>query len=287
LTLRYVCGLTTTEIARAFLVTESTMAARLTRAKKKIAVSHIPYHVPASEELPDRIDAVLEVVHLLFTTGHTAPSGSVLVRLDLTDRALQLARMLRVLLPTDAGVAGLLALIILSDARRDARTSPEGALILLGDQDRSKWNQHSIHEGISLVRESLIHRPPSRYSLMAAIAAVHAEAPSLSETDWHEIVGIYDLLILTWPSPVVALNRAVAVGFAEGASAGLAALDELSGDPFLLHYGYYASARADFLARLGRLDEARDAYRIALRESENDVERQFLRKKLDSLTLEF
>jgi RNA polymerase sigma-70 factor (ECF subfamily) len=286
LTLRFVCGLTTLEVARAFLIKESAMAARLTRAKKKIAISRIPYHVPAPEELPYRIEAVLDVVHLVFTTGHTAPSGSSLVRDDLISRALQLARMLRELLTDDPGIAGLLALIVLSDARRNTRTSDNGTLVLLEDQDRTKWDYESIREGISLVRESLSHRPPTRFALMAAIAAVHAESPSFSETDWKEIVSIYDLLLLTWPSPVVALNRAVAVGFAEGHLAGLSALDDLSGDPFLAHYTYYESARADFLYRLGEHEQAIASYKLAMQMSENEVEREFLRGRLDYIGFE-
>jgi RNA polymerase sigma-70 factor (ECF subfamily) len=284
LTLRFVCGLTTPEVARAFLIKESAMAARLTRAKKKIAISRIPYHVPGAAELPDRIDAVLDVVHLVFTTGHTAPSGPRLVRDDLTSRALQLARMLRDLLPDEPGVAGLLALILLSDARRNARTSNDGSMVLLEDQDRTKWDHESIREGIELVHESLTHRPPTRFALMAAIAAVHAEAPSFSETDWGEIVSIYDLLVLTWPSPVVALNRAVAIGFARGPLAGLAALDELASDPFLAHYTYYESARADTLDRLGRRGEAVASYELALQLTDNEVERTFLQERLDAIT---
>ncbi len=284
LTLRFVCGLTTPEVARAFLIKESAMAARLTRAKKKIAVSRIPYHVPAASELPERIDVVLDVVHLVFSTGHTAPSGERLVREDLTSRAIQLAKMLRELLPDNPGVAGLLALMLLSDARRDARTSSDGALILLEDQDRSRWDHEAIREGIGLVRESLTYRPPSRFALMAAIAAVHAQAPSFSQTDWGEIVSIYDILLDTWPSPVVALNRAVAVGFAHGPRAGLAALDELAGDPFLAQYTYFESARADFLVRVGEHENAVASYEIALRLSENEVERSFLQERINTLT---
>jgi RNA polymerase sigma-70 factor (ECF subfamily) len=255
LTLKLLCGLTTGEVARAFLVAESTMAARITRAKKKIAQARIPYRVPPAEELPARIDAVLTVVHLLFTTGHTAPAGADLVRRDLVERSLDLARMLRALLPEDADVAGLLALILLTDARRATR---------LG--------------------EAIRRRPPGRFSLMAAIAAVHAESSSWAATDWREIVGLYDVLVTIWPSPVVALNRAVAVGLADGPEAGVAALDLLSTEPVLVSYSYLASARADFLRQLNRTDEARLAYEEALLLSENDVERDFLTSRLRELS---
>ncbi len=280
LTLRLICGLTTSEVARMFLVPEATMAARITRAKKKIATARIPYRVPAPEELPTRIDAVLTVVHLVFTTGHTAPQGSDLVRTDLVERAVHLARMLRSLLPDEPDVAGLLGLILLTDARRPARTAEDGTLALLSDQDRSRWSAEEISEGLALVREALGRRPPGRFALMAAIAAVHAEAPSWSATDWTELVGLYDLLVAIWPSPVVALNRAVAVGFADGPHAGLAALDTLAGEPQLAAYGYLASARADFLRRLGRVDEAADAYREALAITGNAVESEFLSARL-------
>jgi RNA polymerase sigma factor (sigma-70 family) len=281
LTLRLVCGLTTGEVARMFLVQEATMAARLTRAKKKIAAAHIPYRVPELAELPGRTDNVLTVVHLVFTTGHTAPVGSDLVRTDLVEQALYLARMLRTLLPDDADVAGLLALILLTHARRTTRLSPDGSLSLLSEQDRTRWDAAEITEGLGLVREALHRRPPGRYALMAAIAAVHAEAPTWSATDWSELVGLYDLLVIIWPSPVVALNRAVAVGFAEGPGAGLKALDELAGEPQLASYAYLPSARADFLKRLGRIDEACAAYAEALDLTDNAVEREFLRARLD------
>jgi len=283
LTLRLLCGLTTSEVARAFLVSEPTMAARITRAKKKIAAARIPYQVPPASELPERIDAVLTVVHLLFTTGHTAPAGAALVRRDLVERSLDLTRMLRLLLPSDPGVAGLLALILLTDARRDTRVGDDGRLLLLADQDRSAWDRPAIAEGVALVREALLHRPPGCYALMAAIAAVHDEAPSWDDTDWRELVGLYDLLVDVWPSPVVALNRAVAVGLASGPTAGLAALDALTAEPQLAGYGYLAAARADFLRRLGRVAEARVAYEEALLLTENDVERQFLADRLRSL----
>ncbi len=283
LTLRLICGLTTAEVARAFLVAEATMAARITRAKKKIAMAHIPYEVPPLKELPARIDAVLTVVHLLFTTGHTAPVGADLVRRDLVERSLDLARMLRALVPGDADVAGLLGLILLTDARRPSRVDQAGHLVLMAEQDRARWDHTAIAEGAALVREALARRPPGRFALMAAIAAVHDEAPSWEATDWSEIAGLYDLLATIWPSPVVALNRAVAVGLAQGPAAGLAALDQLSYEPILAAYSYLAAARADFLVRLGRTDEARLAYEEAAMLSENAVEREFLTARLAQL----
>jgi RNA polymerase sigma factor (sigma-70 family) len=283
LTLRLMCGLSTAEVARAFLVSEPTMAARITRAKKKIALARIPYRVPSAEELPERVDAVLSVVHLLFTTGHTVPAGEELVRRDLVERSVQLARMLRRLLPRDPAVAGLLALLLLTDARRETRTAPDGRLLLLEEQDRTRWDPAAIAEGIALVREALRTRPPSRYALQAAIAAVHAESPSWDDTDWREVVALYDVLTQVWPSPVVALNRAVAVGFACGAAAGLAALDALGSEPQLAGYGYLPAARADFLRRLGRVDDARTAYEEALLLTDNAVEREFLAGRLRAL----
>jgi RNA polymerase sigma-70 factor (ECF subfamily) len=271
------------EVARAFLVSEPTMAARITRAKKKIAAARIPYRVPPLDELPNRIDAVLTVVHLVFTTGHTAPAGTDLVRRDLIERALDLARMLRALLPGDADVAGLVALILLTDARRHTRVDNAGRLILLADQDRRAWDHAEISEGVVLVREALRRRPPGRFALMAAIAAVHAEAPSWDATDWREIVGLYDLLVAVWPSPVVALNRAVAVGFAEGPEAGLAALRQLERDPLIATYPYLASSRAAFLRRLGKREDARLAYQEALLLTDNQAERDFLTRRLEEL----
>ena len=283
LTLRLLCGLSTAEVARAFLVSEPTMAARITRAKKKIALARIPYRVPSAAELPERVDAVLSVVHLLFTTGHASPSGDELVRRDLVERSVELARLLRRLLPADPGVAGLLALLLLTDARRETRTAPDGRLLLLAEQDRTRWDHRGIAEGAALVREALRARPPTRYALQAAIAAVHAESPSWDDTDWREVLGLYTVLGRLWPSPVVALNRAVALGFACGAAAGLAALDELAGEPQLAGYGYLPAARADFLRRLGRVGEAREAYTEALLLTGNGVEREFLAGRLREL----
>ena len=281
LTLRLVCGLSTADVARAFLVPEPTMAARITRAKKKIAVARVPYRVPPAAELPERVAAVLAVVHLLFTTGHTAPVGSALVRRDLVERALDLARMLRRLLPTDPDVAGLLALLLLTDARRDTRTAPDGRLLLLEEQDRSRWDRRSVAEGAALVREALRSRPPSRYALQAAIAAVHAEAPSWSDTDWGEVLALYGVLASVWPSPVVALNRAVALAMARGPAAGLAAVDALAGEPQLAGYPYLPATRADLLRRLGRGDEAVEAYRQALALTSNAAERAFLQARVE------
>lgn len=283
LTLRLLCGLSTAEVARAFLVSESTMAARITRAKKKITQARIPYRVPAREELPERVTSVCEVVHLLFTTGHAAPAGAELIRRDLVERALDLARMLRTLLPANPDITGLLALILLTDARRGARLDEHGQLVLLAEQNRARWDHDAITEGVALVREALRRRPPGRFALMAAIAAVHDEAESWDSTDWREIVGLYDLLVALWPSPVVALNRAVAVGFAEGPAAGLDALDPLTTEPQLAGYSYLAAARAEFLARLGRIHDARTAYEEALILTENTIERDYLTHRLDQL----
>ncbi len=283
LTLKLLCGLTTPEVARAFLVNEATMAARITRAKKKISTSHIPYRVPTAEDLPERIDAVLSVVHLVFATGHTAPSGSDLVRDDLVVRSLELARMLRELLPAQSDVTGLLALILLTDARRRTRTSPQGDLLLLSQQDRSQWDHDAIEEGTGLVREALRQGPAGRFALMAAIAALHAASPSWENTDWDEIVALYDLLVVTWPSPVVALNRAAAIGLARGPDAGLDALAALDSEPHLSNYSYLASTRATFLRDLGRRAEARASFEEALEHSENEVERAFLRQQIEGL----
>lgn len=280
LTLRLLCGLTTAEVARAFLVQESTMAARITRAKKKISAARIPYRVPGPDELPERVGAVLEVLHLVFSTGHTAPIGEHLVRRDLVDGAIGLARMLHSLLPGDGEIAGLLALLLLIDARRDTRMSNDGRLALLAEQDRTRWDAPQIAEGTALLAESLRAGAPTRYAVQAAIAAVHAEAPTWEATDWSEIVGLYDVLLGLWPSPVVELNRAVAVGERDGPQAGLDALAPLLDEPALATYGYLSAARADFLRLLGRRAQAAAAYEEALALTDNEVERAFLTGRL-------
>jgi RNA polymerase sigma factor (sigma-70 family) len=284
LTLRLLCGLSTADVARAFLVPEATTAARITRAKKKIAAAHIPYRVPPASELRERLDGVLSVVYLVYTTGHTAPSGENLMRRDLAERGHELARMLRLLLPDDGDVAGLLALVLLTDARSGARLDEHRELVLMENQDRSKWDRSAITEGVALLREALKLRPPGRFALMAAIAAVHDESESWSDTDWQEILGLYDLLLEKWPSPVVKLNRAIAVGFAVGHVEGLAELDALGAEPQLARYPYLAAARADFLTRLGRFDDARTAFEEALILTENDTERRYLQTRLSELT---
>jgi RNA polymerase sigma-70 factor, ECF subfamily len=283
LTLRLLCGLSTAEVARAFLVQESAMAARITRAKKKISTARIPYRVPSQRDLPERVDAVLEVVNLVFTTGHVAPVGEQLVRRDLMDGAIHLARTLHRLLPEHSEITGLLALMLLTDSRRDTRLSETGRLELLADQDRTRWDTRQIDEGTALLGEALQRQAPTRYAVQAAIAAVHAEAVTWDDTDWAEIVGLYDVLYSLWPSPVVELNRAVAIGFRDGPQAGLAALAPLLDEPALATYAYLSAARADFLRRLGRWPAAASAYEEALAMTDNDVERGFLERRLEEV----
>ncbi|MBS2553283.1 sigma-70 family RNA polymerase sigma factor [Catenulispora sp. NL8] len=279
LTLRLVCGLSTAEVARAFLVQESTMAARITRAKKKIATARIPYRVPTAADLPERVSTVCDVVHLVFTTGSNAPVGAALIREDLVASAVGLARTLHRLLPV-AEPAGLLALLLLIDARRATRTADDGQPILLADQDRSRWDRRLIAEGTDLLTEALRGGPPTRYAVQAAIAAVHAEAPDFEATDWSEIVALYDVLLRLWPSPVVELNRAVAVGMRDGPRAGLIALDDLAAEPALATYRYLSAARADFLRKLKQWPEAITAYEEALVLTDNEPERAFLAARL-------
>jgi RNA polymerase sigma-70 factor (ECF subfamily) len=284
LTLRLVCGLTTSEIAQAFLVPEATMAARVTRAKKKISAARIAYRVPEAHELPDRLDAVLTVVHLLYTTGHTAPSGPALVKGDLVDRAIGLARLLRTLMPDEREVLGLLALLLLTDARRATRVGPDGRLLLLEEQDRSRWDPLAITEGRALVFDALRGGRPGRFALQAAIAALHAEAPSYVETDWTQVLGVYDVLLATWPSPVVALNRTVALAMVEGPAAALAEIESLERDGRLAGYRYLAATKADLLRRLDRPTEAAAAYRAALALADNAAEQSFLEARLAEVT---
>jgi RNA polymerase sigma-70 factor (ECF subfamily) len=280
LTLRLVCGLTTEEIAHAFLVSEPTMAARVTRAKKKIAAAAIPYRVPPLEQLPDRLDAVLTVVHLLFTAGHAAPTGSGLLRPDLVARALDLARTLCDLMPDEREARALLALMLLHDARRSTRTAPDGRLLLLEEQDRTRWDAVQIAGALALVRGALKGGRPGRFALQAAIAAVHTEAPTYADTDWRQLRVLYDLLLRAWPSPVVALNRAVVVAMSDGPAAALALVDDLAADPRLAAYHYLPATRADLLRRLDRPAEAATAYRAAIALCDNAVERAFLESRL-------
>jgi RNA polymerase sigma-70 factor (ECF subfamily) len=270
LTLRLVCGVATPDIADAFLVSEPTMAARLTRAKKKIAAARIPYAVPGAPELPERVDAVLTVIHLLATTGHTAPRGEQLLREDLLGRALDLARMLVALLPREPEARGLLALLLVLHARRETRGE------LLADQDRSSWDRDAIAEADALLRGVLADGPAGRFTLQAAIAALHAQAPSWEDTDWPQIVTLYGELHRVWPSPVVALNRAIAVSMADGPLVALPEIEALERDERLAGYRYLPAAKADMLRRLGRREEAAVAYRAALALTENAAEREFL-----------
>jgi RNA polymerase sigma-70 factor (ECF subfamily) len=239
--------------------------------------------VPEPEDLPQRLQPVLSVVHLVYTTGHTAPAGEDLMRRMLAERGLELATLLRQLLPREGEVAGLLALILLTDARRPARADRDGVPVLLPEQDRSAWDRRSIAAGLRVLTQAFALGRPGRFTLMAAIAAVHDEAPSWEDTDWQQIRGLYDVLQDVWPSPIVALNRAIAVGFADGPASGLAELDRLAVEPVLAGYGYLAAARADFLARLGRLVEARDAYEESLLLTRNVAERRLLQRKLAGL----
>jgi len=280
LTLRLVCGVSTGDIARAFLVSEPTMAARVTRAKKKISAARIPYRVPGASELPERLDAALTVIHLLYTTGHTAPSGTDLVRADLVDRALNLTRMLLALMPDEPEVRGLLALLLVTDARRATRTDAEGRLLVLEDQDRSAWDRAAIDEGRRLVVDAFRTGRVGRYALQAAIPSLHAVAGSYATTDWRQVLRLYDELLKVWPSPVVALNRAVAVSMVRGPDAALDEIEILERDGRLAGYHYLPAVRADLLRRLGRHRESATAYRAALDLTDNEAEREFLAARL-------
>lgn len=280
LTLRCLAGLTTPEVARAFLVPTATMAQRIVRAKKKIREARIPFRVPGPDELPERLPGVLQVVYSVFTEGYAASSGPRLQRLDLAEEAIRLARILRRLLPAERESAGLLALLLLVHARREARTGPEGEPVLLEDQDRGRWDRPMIEEGRALVVRALTGGPAGPYGVQAAIAALHDEATDVAATDWPQIVALYDVLRTLTPSPVVELNRAVAVAMRDGPGAGLALLDALAGEPRLRAYPPYAVARGDLLGRLGRDGEAAAAYREALELTVTEPERAALRRKL-------
>jgi RNA polymerase sigma-70 factor (ECF subfamily) len=279
LTLREVCGLTTEEIGRAFLTPAPTLAQRIVRAKAKIRDAHIPYQVPAPAELPERLEAVLRVIYLVFNEGYTASSGAALTRHDLSEEAIRLGRLLVELLP-DPEAIGLLALMMLHESRRTARTSPSGELILLEDQDRSLWNRALIEEGSRLVRTALETRRFGPYTLQAAISAVHAEAPHAAATDWSEIVGLYDALLRMDDSPVIELNRAVAVAMRDGPEAGLASIDAILGRGDLKDYRLAHAARAEFCRRLGRTADALAAYRKALALTRQEPERRFLERRI-------
>ncbi|QNH05259.1 RNA polymerase sigma factor [Pseudomonas sp. B11D7D] len=282
LTLREVCDLTTEEIARAFLSSPSTLAQRIVRAKAKIRDARIPYEVPGRSELPERLDAVLRVVYLVFNEGYFASSGDSLTRSQLSDEAIRLGRLLLELLP-EPEVQGLLALMLLHESRRAARSGVDGEVILLEAQDRSRWNRELISEGEALVLQALHSRRFGPYSLQAAIAAVHAEAASLDETDWVQIVGLYDELLRLQPSPVIELNRAVALAMRDGEQAGLEEVDRLLATGELDGYHLAHAARADLLRRLGRREQAIDAYRQALTLAQQGPDRQFLQKRLEEL----
>src|SRR5213593_4382801 len=284
MTLREVCGLTTDEIARAFLTKPPTIAQRIVRAKAKIRDARIPYVVPSETDLPDRLDAVLQVVYLVFNEGYAASSGGSLTRHDLTGEAIRLGRVLIELLQEPEAM-GLLALMLLQDSRRAARTSPTGDLILLEDQDRSLWNRDQIAEGTSLVERALSSRRIGPYTLQAAIAAVHAQAPSAAATDWVQIVGLYDVLERVDPTPVVELNRAVAVAMRDGPAAGLAIIDALLARGDLDDYHLAHSARADLCRRVGRTADARRSYQRALDLTRQEPERRFLERRLHELGL--
>jgi RNA polymerase sigma-70 factor (ECF subfamily) len=282
LTLREVCGLTTEDISRAFLATPATIAQRIVRAKNKIKDERLPYEVPSPAELPDRLGSVLQVIYLVFNEGYAASAGDTLARPDLSGEALRLGRLLHDLLPA-AEVKGLLALMLLQESRRHARTSQDGALVLLDDQDRALWDRALIEEGLAFVAAAFAAGPVGPYALQAAIAAVHAQAATFADTDWRRMVALYDLLLRIQPSPVVGLNRAVAVAMRDGPEAGLVLLDELRRGGKLDDYQFLHSARAELCRRLGRIDAARAGYERALTLAQQGPERRFLESRLRAL----
>jgi len=282
LTMREVCGLTTEEIAHAYLTAPRTVAQRIVRAKAKIRDAGIPYQVPARDELPRRLDAVLHVVYLVFNEGYSASSGTSLTRHDLSAEAIRLGRLLVELLP-EAEAVGLLALMLLQESRRAARTTEDGELVLLSDQDRLLWNRELIAEGVALVERALQSQRFGPYSLQAAIAAIHAEAPTAEATDWPQIVGIYDVLVRADRSPVIELNRAAAVAMRDGPAAGVALIDAILARGELADYQFAHSARGELLRRLGRNEEARAAYERALTLTNQETERRFLEGRMRSL----
>lgn len=280
LTLRMLCGLETSEIARMFLVPQPTIAARITRAKKKIAAANIPYRIPNAAELPERLESVLAVIHLIYSTGHTSPEGESLDNPVLIERALDLARSLVALMPDEREARGLLAMIMLNEARRGTRTDAAGDLVLLEKQDRSRWDQRMIREGQALTVTALTGGRPGKYALQAAIAAVHAGAESWAATDWAEIVGLYDALLAIWSTPVVALNRIAAVSMALGPEVALTQLKQIEEDERLRGYPYLPATRADLLRRLGRMPDAAESYRAAIALNPNARERIYLERRL-------
>lgn len=282
LTMREVCGLTTEEIARAFLVPTPTMAQRIVRAKNKIRSAGIPYEVPGAEELPERLNTVLQVIYLLYNEGYSASAGDAITRHDLADEAIRLTELLLQLQP-EAETQGLLALMWLQQARRHSRLDDNGDLVLLADQDRSLWDRELIHRGSRLVETALLSRRYGPYTIQAAIAAVHAEATDAQSTDWPQIIGLYDLLLRMTPSPVIELNRAVAVALRDGPAAGLALIDTILQRGELQHYQFSHAARADMLRRLDRNAEARTAYQQALDLTQQEPERRFIQRRLNEL----
>jgi len=282
LTLREVCGLATEEIARAFLASPTTIAQRIVRAKAKIRDARIPYKVPAREERPERLDAVLRVIYLVFNEGYYASSGTALTRHDLSGEAIRLGKLIVELLPEPEAV-GLLALMLIQESRRAARTSPEGDVVLLEDQDRTLWNREQIAEGLELVEQALAGRQFGAYTIQAAIAATHAQARAAADTDWRQIVGLYDLLVRIGPSPVVELNRAVAVAMRDGPAAGIPLIEALLAAGDLTNYHLAHAARADLYRRLGQAVEARASYERAFELAQQEPERRFLQKRLAEL----